>query len=117
MTRAKLVKKLSQRMGVRKKDGELYFASFLDSIMDNLNKDGRVAFRGFGSFKINEYKARVARKPITGELIHLPVRRKISFHPGQELRERVNKEKQKGEEAQTIFNHNRASESMLSFFP
>jgi nucleoid DNA-binding protein len=79
-------------MKVTKKDADTYLTAFLDSIMDTLAKDRRVVVQGFGSFKIKEYKARVAKKPLTGEVIHLPVRRKPSFHAGKELRERVNKE-------------------------
>jgi hypothetical protein len=41
---------------------------------------------------MNEYKARIAKKPLTGEFIQLPVRHKLSFHAGKELRERVNAE-------------------------
>ena len=92
MTRVQLVDKLAYRMKVTKKDANTYLTAFLGSIMDTLAKDGRVVVQGFGSFKINEYKARVAKKPLTGEVIHLPVRRKPSFHAGKELRERVNKE-------------------------
>ena len=92
MTRVQLVDKLAYRMKVTKKDADTYLTAFLDSIMDTLAKDRRVVVQGFGSFKINEYKARVAKKPLTGEVIHLPVRRKPSFHAGKELRERVNKE-------------------------
>ena len=92
MTRVQLVDKLAFRMKVTKKDADTYLTAFLDSIMDNLAKDRRVVVQGFGSFKIKEYKARVAKKPLTGEVIHLPVRRKPSFHAGKELRERVNKE-------------------------
>ena len=90
MKRVHLVKKLSHIMDVTNKEAELYFAAFLDSIMENLNVDGRVVFKGFGSFKVKEYKARVAKIPITGEFMQLPIRRKISFKPGKELRERVN---------------------------
>jgi nucleoid DNA-binding protein len=90
MTRAELVNKLSLRMDVSRKEADLYLTSFLDSIMETLHKDGRVVVQGFGSFKVNEYKARVAKKPLTGELIQLPTRRKPSFHAGKELRERVN---------------------------
>ena len=90
MKRVHLVKKLSHIMDVTNKEAELYFDAFLDSIMENLNVDGRVVFNGFGSFKVKEYKARVAKNPITGELMQLPIRRKISFKPGKELRERVN---------------------------
>ena len=90
MTRAQLVYKLSERMDVSRKEADLYLTVFLDSIVETLQKDGRVVVHGFGSFKVNEYKARTAKKPLTGELIQLPVRRKPSFHVGKELRERVN---------------------------
>ncbi|MDC1122048.1 HU family DNA-binding protein [Nitrospinaceae bacterium] len=92
MTRVQLVEKIAYRMKVTKKDADTYLTAFLDSIMDTLAKDRRVVVQGFGSFKINEYKARVAKKPLTGVVIHLPVRHKPSFHAGKELRERVNKE-------------------------
>ncbi|MCH8156381.1 MAG: hypothetical protein IID18_01285, partial [Nitrospinae bacterium] len=39
-----------------------------------------------------EYGARVSKKPITGETIYLPIRRKAAFHAGKELREMVNKQ-------------------------
>ena len=90
MTRAQLVSKLSLRMHVTKKEADIYLSAFLDSIVETLHKDGRVVIQGFGSFKMNEYKARIAKKPLTGELIQLPVRHKPSFHAGKELRERVN---------------------------
>ena len=92
MTRVNLVEKIAYRMKVTKKDADTYLSAFLDSIMDTLAKDRRVVVQGFGSFKIKEYKSRLAKKPLTGEVIHLPVRRKPSFHADKELRERVNKE-------------------------
>ena len=79
MTRVQLVSKLALRLDVTKKEANLYLTVFLDSIMETLHKDGRVVVQGFGSFKVNEYKARVAKKPLTGELIQLPVRHKPSF--------------------------------------
>ena len=102
MIRVQLVDKLAYRMKVTKKDADTYLTAFLDSIMDTLAKDRRVVVQGFGSFKIKEYKARVAKKPLTGEVIHLPVRRKPSFHAGKELRERVNKEMKLMQEAEDL---------------
>jgi nucleoid DNA-binding protein len=90
MTRVQLVEKLAYRMKVTKKEADAYLIAFLDSIIDTLAKEGRVVLQGFGSFKINEYKAREAKKPLTGEAFHLPFRRKPSFHAGKELRERIN---------------------------
>ena len=111
MTRVQLVDKLAFRMKVTKKDADNYLTAFLDSIMDTLAKDGRVVVQGFGSFKINKYKARVMKKPLTGELIHLPVRRKPSFHAGKELRERINEEMELMHEAEDLIRDLHVSES------
>ena len=102
MTRAQLVSKLSLRMHVTKKEADIYLSAFLDSIVETLHKDGRVVIQGFGSFKMNEYKARIAKKPLTGELIQLPVRHKPSFHAGKELRERVNAEMVEAQEVEEL---------------
>lgn len=114
MTRAQLVSKLSLRMDVTKKEADIYLSAFLDSIMETLHKDGRVVVQGFGSFKINEYKARVAKKPLTGELIQLPVRHKPSFHAGKELRERVNADMVLAQEAEVLISRVRAPENVFS---
>ena len=117
MNRAQLVNKLSQRMNVSKKTGKLYLTSFMDSIMENIYTDGRVSIRGFGSFKVNEYKARIAKKPITGEIIKLPIRRKISFHPGQELRKTINSENPANNNTKIFINYTQTSENILNISP
>lgn len=92
MTRSDLTTKLSLRMNVSKKEADKYLTAILDTIMYNLEKEGRVVVQGFGSFRINVHKARVAKKPITGEPLYLPVRKKPVFHAGKELRELINRE-------------------------
>jgi len=96
MTRVQLVDKLAFRMNITKKDAETYLGAFLDSIMDALATDGRVA-----------------KKPLTGEVIHLPVRRKPSFHAGKELRERVNEEMELMHEAEAIVSRIQVPENVL----
>ena len=115
MTRVQLVSKLALRLDVTKKEANLYLTAFLDSIMETLHKDGRVVVQGFGSFKVNEYKARVAKKPLTGELIQLPVRRKPSFHAGKELRQRVNKGMDLVNDSVPAFDDIHASNSRVDF--
>ena len=102
MTRVQLVNKLAFRMKITKKDADTYLTAFLDSIMDALVKGERVVVQGFGSFKVSELKARAAQKPLTGELIQLPVRYKLSFHAGKELRERVNHDMELIKETETL---------------
>ena len=117
MNRAQLVNKLSKRMNVSKKTGNLYLTSFMDSIMENIYTDGRVSIRGFGSFKVNKYKARISKKPITGEIIKLPIRRKISFHPGQELRKTINSKKPTNNNNKIFTKHTQTSEIIFRISP
>jgi nucleoid DNA-binding protein len=114
MNGTQMVKKISQRMDVSKKDAKLYFTAFLDSIMVNLDIDERVVVSGFGSFKVKEYKARVAKNPINGELMQIPIRRKIRFKPGKELRERVNAINIYETEYKTIVNNVKDLDNVLS---
>ena len=92
MTRSDLTTKLSLRMNVSKKEADKYLTAILDTIMYNLEKEGRVVVQGFGSFRVNVHKARIAKKPITGEPLYLPLRKKPVFHAGKELRELINRE-------------------------
>ncbi len=102
MTRVELVNKLALRMKITKKEAETYLTAFLDSIMVSLIKGERVIVQGFGSFKVSKLKAREAKKPLTGELIQLPVRYKLSFHAGKELRERINNDMELIKEKETL---------------
>ena len=113
MTRVQLVDKLAFRMKITKKDADTYLTAFLDSIMDALVKGERVVVQGFGSFKVRELKARTAKKPLTGELIQLPVRRKLSFHAGKELRERVDQDIELMKEAEALVNRLHSPENVI----
>ena len=114
MTRTQLVKKLSLRMNVTKKEAELYLTAFLDAIMETLHKDGRVVVQGFGSFRLGTYKARVAKKPLTGELIDLPERHKPKFHAGKELKELVNAEMKQEEKLEAAIDQLRLTEPSIA---
>jgi DNA-binding protein HU-beta len=114
MKRAQLVNKLSMRMEVTKKEADHYITVFLDSIMETFYENGRVALNGFGSFNVNEHKARVMKKPLTNEIIKIPVRRKISFKPGKELRERVNTIKTNERKKEKLIQNVNVSNNVLS---
>ena len=114
MKRAELVKRLSLQMDVTKKEADLYVVAFLDSIMESFYIDDRVVFNGFGSFRIKKLKAWIARNQITGELMQIPIRNKISFHPGKELRERINTLEIYEKETEKNITHNQAPDNVLS---
>ena len=56
----------------------------------------------------------MAKKPLTGELIQLPVRHKPSFHAGKELRQRVNEGTDLVNEAEALLTRLQATENVFS---
>jgi DNA-binding protein HU-beta len=54
-----------------------------------LKKGDQVSFVGFGTFKISNRKARIARNPQTGVAIKIPKRRVPRFSAGKVLRQAV----------------------------
>ena len=94
MIRSDLANKLALEMNVSKQEADRYLLAFVDAIMTNLKKDGRVVIQGFGSFRMREYEARIGKKPVTGEPISIPARRKPVFHASKELNMLINREEQ-----------------------
>jgi nucleoid DNA-binding protein len=45
-----------------------------------------IELRGFGSLEVKERKATAKRNPQTGDTVIVPPRRRVIFHPGQELK-------------------------------
>lgn len=97
MIRSDLANKLAYKMNVSKQEADKYLLAFINGIMANLEKDGRVVIQGFGSFKLREYEARVGKKPVTGEPIEIPARKKPIFHASKELNQLINRDRQRSE--------------------
>ncbi|MBS0503562.1 MAG: HU family DNA-binding protein [Proteobacteria bacterium] len=59
------------------------------AIADAAARGDDVSITGFGKFKVKATAARTARHVQTGEPIHVPASRKVSFAPSQALKDRV----------------------------
>ena len=93
MIRSDLANKLAAKMNISKQEADRTLLAFINGIMTNLEKDGRVVIQGFGSFRLREYEARVGKKPVTGEPIQIPARKKPVFHASKELNQLINRER------------------------
>ncbi len=90
MTKADLVDLIYERVGSSKKEaGELVEEVFA-IIRKTLREGATVKISGFGSFVVNQKKARRGRNPQTGTEIVILARRVLSFRPSQVLKELVN---------------------------
>ncbi len=90
MTKAELVKKVSEISTLTKKQTEVVVNMVFDSIVDALSKGDKVELRGFGSFRVRNYDARDGRNPKTGDSVNVPPKKRPFFKAGKELRKLVN---------------------------
>ena len=89
--RSELVQKLcDDHPDLTSKEIERVVSAFFDSIIDQLQKGGRVELRGFGAFSTRERDARKGRNPRTGDAVDVDAKRVPYFKPGKEMRERLN---------------------------
>jgi len=91
MTKADLVEQVADAIGpgITKKDCALVVDGLLNAVKAALSDGDNIEIRGFGTFKVRERKARVARNPRTGERVEVPSRVVPVFKPSKDLREQV----------------------------
>jgi nucleoid DNA-binding protein len=89
MNKQDIVAKIAKDTGIKKVTAAAAVDSIIDGITRSLKKGHQVSFVGFGTFKISNRKARVARNPQTGVAISIPKRRVPRFSAGKALRQAV----------------------------
>ena len=90
MNKSELVKTLAEELGIPVDEATIFVGTFFDSVRQALVQRDRVEIRGFGSFKIKDYKGYVGRNPKTGEQVQVPPKSLPEFRAGKELKEIVN---------------------------
>jgi len=91
ITRSDLAMKLRKGFGFTASQSRKLIDLIFDEICESLVNGEEVKFAGFGTFKILDKSARVARNPKTGETAIVSARRVTTFRPCNEFRERVAK--------------------------
>ena len=86
MNKAQLVEKVADSTKLSKQVTKKVLDGFLEAIGDSLSQVTTIEIRGFGSFKVKQRKARVARNPRTGEEVKIPSRSVPTFKPSRKLR-------------------------------
>ena len=90
MTKADLVGKIAEKTGLTKANAERALNAFIEAIEETLVGEGKITLTGFGTFMVDERKARTGRNPRTGGAVEVTGKAVPYFKPGKELRERVN---------------------------
>jgi nucleoid DNA-binding protein len=89
MNKSDLVDVIVEFAAISKNTAAKTLDKILDSITDALKKGEDVALIGFGTFKVNERKARTGRNPKTGEVLQIPASNVATFKVGKVLKSAV----------------------------
>ena len=89
MVKSELTENLAERADITISQAERVVDLFFDSMINALNKGGRVEIRGFGAINVKKYKAYTGRNPKTGDKILVSAKKLPAWKTGQELRQRV----------------------------
>lgn len=87
MKRSDLIKELALKFDLPVSQSKQVIDVVFDSMTDELAQGGKIEIRGFGSFRIKEYKGYTGRNPKTGQSVAVKPKRGIVFRVGRELRE------------------------------
>ena len=72
MTKADIVDVISSTTGLSKVETEAVVKGFLETVIDALKRGETIELRGFGTFKVVQRAARVARNPRSNVEVHVP---------------------------------------------
>ena len=79
MTKADLVKIISENTGIIRKDVAVVVDALFYAIKDSMAKGNHIEIRGFGTFKLKTRKPRVGRNPKTDQKVPVPARTVPTF--------------------------------------
>jgi integration host factor subunit beta len=90
MNKSELITALVEQKNLKFDEAAQVIEALFGSIKDAIAAGDRVEIRGFGSFKVKDYKGYKGRNPKTGSVVQVQPKRLPFFRPGKELKEFIN---------------------------
>lgn len=94
MTRKDIVKAVSEKTGLSRKDAEAAVVALFSAVREALLAGEALTVRGFGTFSLKYQRARKGRLIHTGQTIPIPPRLRIHFEPSPQLQQAVAQKKE-----------------------
>ena len=89
MTKSEVIEQIAGKANLTKAAAERVLGAFLETITENLQKEDKLTLTGFGTFSVENRKARQGRNPRTGATITIPASKVVKFRPGKMLKDSV----------------------------
>jgi len=94
MTRSGLAQRVASKSGVADVRAELVVETVFECMRSAMLQGERIELRGFGTFRVNSYRAYQGRNPRTGDAVQVRPKRAPHFKPGAPFRARLNRAKE-----------------------
>ena len=83
MTKADIVKNISDQTGVDKTDVQMIVEKFMDQVRDSIQKNNNVYLRGFGSFVVKTRAEKTGRNISKNTAVIIPAHNIPAFKPSK----------------------------------
>lgn len=90
MNKKELVDMVSEQRNLTKKDAEILVDTVFDAITQKVIEGDKVLISGFGTFKVNDRKARKGISPKTQQEMIIPASKTVTFKPSNRLKDAMN---------------------------
>lgn len=91
MKKRSIIENTKKEVNLTDKQSQEVINTIFDTISKALINGENVKIRGFGTFKITNYKERNGRNPKTGEKIVIPAKRVIRLNVAKDLKNEIQK--------------------------
>lgn len=92
MTKKELADVIHTKIGLSKRESAEIVEFFFDVAKEKLSSGEGIKLPRFGSFRVQNRKARKGRNPATGETIEIAERKAVVFKPSRFLRDAIDKQ-------------------------
>ncbi len=95
MNKSELIATVAAKANASKAATSTIIDVAMEAITEALARGENVQFVGFGTFSVQERKARTGRNPQTGKEMKIPAKKVVRFRPGAALSAAANRAKKK----------------------
>ena len=90
MNKQELTVRISEKMDIPQLEALRFIHAMLETVSEELGRDGTLLLQGFGTFTPWKQAARAGRNPKTGASCLIPPRTSVKFKPGKHLLDKLN---------------------------
>ncbi len=86
MNKSELIKEVALKGQLSFREAANAVDAMIETIAETMQKGENITLVGFGSFVIQERKARNGHNPSTGGSMLIPAKRQVKFRPGSKMK-------------------------------